>query len=270
MDYSGNTVTSSPSVRTCISWPAKYDVLGAHVSATTYSEITDLLITAARNGTPAIVDFSPVDIIVQAAKNPLFLAKLNSFDIVCPDGQPVRWWLNHFHAAALRDRVCGTTSMLHLCEVAAQTQESVYLYGSTPITLARLRARLMELYPRLLIAGTEAPPFRPLTPLEDNAVVERINSSGAHLIFVGIGSPKQENFAWDHKEKIRAVQLCVGAAFDFIAGTKHRAPEWMQWMGLEWVHRFCSEPGRLGKRYFATNSYFLLAVLAEVLHRRGH
>lgn len=251
-----------------ISWPKKHDVLGVQVSATTYAEIIELLIEAATNRARAIVDFSPVDIIVQAARNPVFLSKINSFNIVCPDGQPVRWWLNHFHAAGLRERVCGTTTMLQLCDAAARSQVPIYLYGSTLQTLAKLRVRLLGLYPNLLIAGIDSPPFRPLTPEEDLAVVERISASGAGIVFVGIGAPKQENFAWDHREKIQAVQLCVGAAFDFIAGTKKRAPEWMQRVGLEWLHRLGSEPRRLGERYCKSNVQFLIAVITAVVRLR--
>jgi N-acetylglucosaminyldiphosphoundecaprenol N-acetyl-beta-D-mannosaminyltransferase len=254
----------------CVTWPVKQDVLGVHVSVTSYAEVTDVVIRAATNQTPAIVDFSPVDIIMQAAHNPRFLSKLNAFDLVCPDGQPVRWWLNHFRAAGLTDRVCGTTTMLRLCEAAAGLAVPIYLYGSTQQTLAGLTARLMELYPQLTIAGSESPPFRPLTPQEDLEVIGRINSSGAALVFVGIGSPKQENFAWEHKKTLRAVQLCVGAAFDFIAGSKRRAPGWMQRVGLEWLFRLCSEPTRLGRRYFVTNTRFLTAVLAETVHRLAH
>jgi exopolysaccharide biosynthesis WecB/TagA/CpsF family protein len=158
--------------------------------------------------------------------------------------------------------------MLRVCEAAAQTGVSVYLYGSTPRTLACLKQTLLTRFPNLLIAGVESPPFRPLTEDEDHCVVRRINASGARVVFIGIGSPKQEHFAWEHRDRIHAVQLCVGAAFDFIAATKKRAPEWMQRVGLEWLFRLCQEPGRLWNRYLSTNSRFLLATLGHALNRR--
>ena len=268
-NISGLSVNTSPNVSArAVSWPQKHDVLGVNVSATTYAEVAKAVIAAARAAIPALVDFSPVDMVVQASRNASFRAKLNSFDLICPDGQPVRWFLNYFHKTGLRDRVCGTTAMLRVCEAAAQAGVSVYLYGSTPHTLARLKQTLLSKFPNLSLAGVESPPFRPLTDEEDESVVRRINASGAGVVFVGIGSPKQEHFAWEHRDRINTVQLCVGAAFDFIAGTKKRAPEWMQRAGLEWLFRLCQEPRRLWNRYLSTNSRFLLATLGHALNRR--
>ena len=107
------------------------------------------------------------------------------------------------------------------------------------------------------IAGAESPPFRPLTAAEDDALVERINGSGARIVLVGLGCPKQDHFAYEHRDRLEAVQLCVGAVFDFYAGHKSVAPEWMQRYGLEWLHRLASEPRRLWRRYLTTNSIYL-------------
>src|SRR3954452_7844479 len=111
-------------------WPRKFAVLGVDVSATTYAEVTATLIAAAKQRVRALVDFMPVDLMVQAAENDQFRSKLNAFELVCPDGQPVRWCLSYFHATGLPDRVCGTATMLRLCEAAVQNQVSIYLYGS--------------------------------------------------------------------------------------------------------------------------------------------
>jgi exopolysaccharide biosynthesis WecB/TagA/CpsF family protein len=180
---------------------------------------------------------------------------------VAPDGQPVRWALNHFHQARLADRVYGPELMLRLCARAEQEQVGIYLYGSRLYVLERLSGKLLRRFPRLRIAGYESPPFRALTEKEDRETVSRINSSGAGLIFIGLGCPKQEHFAYDHRDSIRGVQLCVGAAFDFHAGSKRMAPAWMQRHGLEWAFRLMSEPKRLWKRYLCTNSLFLFKVL---------
>jgi N-acetylglucosaminyldiphosphoundecaprenol N-acetyl-beta-D-mannosaminyltransferase len=248
-------------------WPTKYDTLGVQISATTYAEAVDVVIDAARHRRPATVDFTPVSVLVEAARNPSFRSRLNSFDLVCPDGQPVRWCLNHFHKTGLRDTVCGTTTTLLLCERAAREQIGIYLYGSTPTTLRRLQTSLLSRFPRLQIVGAESPPFRSLRSEELDAVACRVNSSGAGLLFVGIGSPRQEHFAWEQKSRIMAVQLCVGAAFDFIAGTKRRAPEWMRGVGLEWAHRMCSEPARLGKRYVIGNARFIALLVPALLRK---
>jgi N-acetylglucosaminyldiphosphoundecaprenol N-acetyl-beta-D-mannosaminyltransferase len=131
-----------------------------------------------------------------------------------------------------------------------------------------LHARLLDRHRGLRIVGTESPPFRDLTPEEDAAVVARIERSGAGLVFIGLGCPKQELFAAAHAGRIHAVQLCVGAAFDFLAGAKPTAPRWMQDRGLEWLFRLASEPHRLWRRYLVANSLFL-AQLGLELARRG-
>lgn len=248
-----------------IAWPRKYDLFGVLVSSTTYAEVVDVLVRAAKHHQHALVDFTPVSVLLEAADNLAFRSELNSFDVVCPDGQPVRWCLNYFHKAGLVDRVCGTTTMLLLCEAATRENLSIYLYGSTPDTLQKLQANLLTRCPQLRIVGAEAPPFRPLTAAERNQAIRRINNSGAAFLFIGLGSPKQEIFGWENRSSINAVQLCVGAAYDFIAGTKKRAPHWMQRSGLEWLHRVCSEPGRLGKRYLAGNARFAILLLLDLL-----
>jgi exopolysaccharide biosynthesis WecB/TagA/CpsF family protein len=133
----------------------------------------------------------------------------------------------------------------------------VYLYGGTPDTVKKLRENLRAQFEGLQIAGCESPPFRPLTAEEDEDVVRRINDSGAGVVFIGLGCPKQDEFAYAHRTRIRAVQVCVGAAFDFHAGVKSMAPAWMQRFGLEWFYRLIQEPRRLWRRYLVTNTIFL-------------
>jgi exopolysaccharide biosynthesis WecB/TagA/CpsF family protein len=176
--------------------------------------------------------------------------------------------VNLLHRAGLAERVYGPELMLRLCRGAAAAGVSIYLYGGNPEVAEKLRANLTHLCPGLRIAGYEAPPFRPLTPEEDRAVVERINASGAGLVFIGLGCPKQDVFAYEHRDSIRAVQLCVGAAFDFHAGVKPMAPAWMQRRGLEWLYRLIQEPGRLWRRYLVTNSIFLGKLGTAFLSKR--
>jgi N-acetylglucosaminyldiphosphoundecaprenol N-acetyl-beta-D-mannosaminyltransferase len=247
-----------------ISWPKKYDTFGIKVSGTTYAEVIDVLVECAKRHRSTTVDFMPVSVLVEAVNNPIFRSRLNSFDLVCPDGQPVRWCLNHFHRVGLPDTVSGTTATLRLCESAARDEIGVYLYGSTPKTLCKFQANLASRFPGLQIVGAESPPFYSLSPEEHDAVAYRINASGAGFVFIGLGSPRQENFVWEQRSRIKAVQLCVGAAFDFIAGTKKRAPKWMQDIGLEWMYRACNEPLRLGRRYASGNARFLAVVLPEL------
>ena len=239
-----------------VRWPRKYDVLGVEVSATSYGELVPLLIRAARRRQPALASLTGVHGVSLAAMDSGFKYRLNAFDVVAPDGQPIRWALNKLHRAGLSDRVYGPELMIRLCQAAAVASVPIYLYGSTPAVLAKLSANLESACPGLQIVGAESPPFRPLSPAEVTDTCHRINASGAGLLFLGIGCPRQDIFAHDNRHAIKAVQLCVGAAFDFHAGTKKVAPAWMQKRGLEWLFRLTQEPGRLWKRYLVNNTVF--------------
>ena len=241
-----------------IAWPRKHDLFGVDVSATTYDEATAAILTAAREGISSVVSAHAAHAVVCASDDPALRAKVNSFQIVTPDGQPVRWALNALHGAGLNDRVRGTELMLRVCRAAAGAGVSIYLYGGTDEVLSALRGNLATMCPGVVIAGAFPPPFRPLTAVEQDDVVHRIIESGAGIVFIGLGCPKQDHFAYELLGRVPAVSICVGAAFDFHAGIKTTAPLWMQHAGLEWVHRLCSEPGRLWRRYLETNTRFVL------------
>lgn len=240
-----------------IRWPSKYDLFGVGISATTYDEAVNILIDAAKCKLSAIIAHAPVHLLVFAIRNSDYGAKINKFDIVAPDGQPVRWSLRLLQHINLPDRVYGPEMMLRLCQKAAEEGVGIYLYGSQPAVIKKLNANLKSRFPALRIVGYEAPPFRPLTQEEDTQVIARINRSGASIVFLGLGCPLQEDFAYAHRDTINALQVCVGAAFDYHAGMKRMAPHWMQRSGLEWLFRLASEPRRLWRRYFYTNSLFL-------------
>jgi len=249
--------------------PKKYNLLGVGISATTYEEVVRWIVTTAKRELPGIVTAFPVHGVVTASRDPSLRSKVNSFDIVTPDGQPVRWSLNYLHRTKLTDRVYGPELMLRVCRSAAEEGIGIYLYGSLPQVLVGLRGNLTSRYPSLRILGAESPPFRPLTDEEDRETVDRINGSGARLIFLGLGCPRQDLFAFDHRDTIRGIQISVGAAFDFIAGNKKMAPSWMQRNGLEWLFRLTREPGRLWKRYLYTNTLFLGKIFLEASNRKG-
>jgi exopolysaccharide biosynthesis WecB/TagA/CpsF family protein len=240
------------------------------VTASNYDEIVDIVAGCANERQPATVSLHAVHAIIESTSDPKLLAKVNRFDAVLPDGQPVRWALNQLHGTGLRDRVYGPELTLRLCARAAHEGIPIYLYGSSPDVIKLLQTKLLEKYPTLEIAGAEAPPFRPLTPAEDDEVVRRINESGAGIVFIGLGCPKQDHFAADHAGRIHGVQLCVGAAFDFHAGTKPMAPAWMQRRGLEWVYRLTREPRRLWRRYLQTNLMFLAKWIKQASRRAGN
>jgi exopolysaccharide biosynthesis WecB/TagA/CpsF family protein len=248
------------STETSFQWPAKYDLFGVKSTATCYDEAVSVIIRAAKKGVSGTVDLMSAHGLVAGARDAKFREILNSFSIVASDGQPVRWALNLFHKTGLKDRVYGPELTIRLCKAAAEHGVPIYLYGSSPEVIEKLQANLRDKFPAIKIAGAESPPFRPLTSEEDAAVIKRINDSGAGIVFIGTGCPKQEIFAYEHRHSIKGVQLCVGAAFDFHAGEKKTAPSWMQKRGLEWLFRLTQEPKRLWKRYLVTNTMFSLLV----------
>ncbi len=243
----------------------KRDLFGIRIDAVDPPRAIARITRWALEGKPATVAFTAVHGVVTAVHDEAFRRALNEIDLVNPDGQPLRWALKLFHKDELSERVYGPHTMWRLCEWAADSGVGVYLYGSSPQVIEKLQSRLGEAFPALDIRGAESPPFRPLTDEEDAAMVQRINDSGAKLVFIGLGCPKQELFIHEHAGQIKGVQLAVGAAFDFHAGTLKMAPPWMQRRGLEWLYRLYREPRRLWKRYFGTNSVFLALCLKRLL-----
>ena len=205
--------------------------------------------------------------VVTASRNQHFMQVLTGADMATPDGAPVAWLLRRSGASG-QQRVSGPDLMLDFCAAAAADQTGIYLYGGTDDILQKLRARLLTQWPHLRIVGMHSPPFRALTADEDRAVVTAINASGAGSVWVSLGCPKQEQWMAAHRGRVHAVMVGVGAAFDFHAGTITRAPLWMRNNGLEWLHRFASEPRRLWKRYLVTNTLFILAATRQLLQRR--
>ncbi|EGJ49493.1 WecB/TagA/CpsF family glycosyltransferase [Desulfocurvibacter africanus] len=251
-----------------IDWPQKYDLFGVQVSAVNYDSALESVITAARSNISSCVSHTAVHGLIEASRNPQLRSMLNDFDIVAPDGHPVRLALNHFYGAGLPDRCYGPEFMLRTCWRAAAEGIAVYFYGSYPHVVKRLKDNLLRRYPKLAIVGCEPSLFRPLTPQEDEELVDRINSSGAGIIFYGLGCPLQEKFAAWHKGKVRAVQICNGAAFDFHSGNKRMAPAWMQRNSLEWLFRMSQEPRRLSRRYLHTNTVFLAKLFGKAVAER--
>jgi len=249
-------------------WPKPLNLFGVPVTPTTYAEATKTILRAAEQRGGGVVSCHAVHAIVTASRDPALRDMVGRFDMITPDGQPVRWALNLLYGAGLRDRVYGPALMDKLCQQAAAQGVAIYLYGGSPEVAQQLPQRLQAKHPGLQIAGSESPPFRPLNPEEDQQVVDRINNSGAGLVFIGLGCPKQDMFAFEHRDRIHAVQICVGAAFDFHAGAKKSAPGWMQRRGLEWLFRLWEEPQRLWKRYLVTNSLFVWMLAGAWLSMR--
>ncbi len=201
--------------------------------------------------------FGNVHTTVMAHDNREYMDVQNGAAFVMPDGMPI-------HKEQRRKgykkacRVAGPDFMKKMFLTSMDGSVPMYFYGSSPETIEQLKRNLEEHYPGIDLRGFESPPFRELSEEEDREAIERINSSGADILWVGLGAPKQEYWMAEHKDKINALMLGVGAGFDFHAGTVKRAPKWMQKTGLEWLHRLLQDPGKLFKRYLVTNTKFLV------------
>ncbi|MDD9936239.1 MAG: WecB/TagA/CpsF family glycosyltransferase [Myxococcales bacterium] len=243
--------------------PHRGDILGVGVSMTDYAEVVRCVLDAARAGRRLLLTAADVHVIIQARRDPAYAAALNTFDIVTPDGQPVRWGLGWTRQAHLDDRVYGPTLMLHVCEGAAREGVPIFLYGSKQETLDRLEVALTERFETLQVAGKRAGRFRPLTPEEQAHDAAEIAASGAAITFVGMGCPRQEWWVFHMRERLQMPLMAVGAAFDFHAGLVQQAPPWMQDRGLEWLFRLTREPGRLWRRYLVLNPQYLPQIAAQ-------
>ena len=192
---------------------------------------------------------------------------VNQIDWVVPDGQPVRWALNYFHRAGLKDRVYGPALTSAVLKAAAHEGIPVFFYGSTADTLNLLRAKLPSLFPGIKIAGMQQDRFREATDEEMQEDIQTIRNAGARIVFVGRGCPRQERWVATHKPYLNMPLLAVGAAFDFLAGNFPQAPSWMQRNGLEWLFRLIKEPRRLWKRYLFTNARFIAVFIFHAMKK---
>jgi len=241
----------------------KRNVLGMMVNAFDYEAAVSAIMQSAKNKQTLLVAAQPVHGVVHGLLHSDYRQRLNQFELVCPDGMPVKWALNLLHKCGLKDRVCGPDLTLKVCEAAAGQGIGVFIYGSKPEVVAGLMQNLQSRFPALQIAGHISPPFRPLPDEEQEVYLQQIAQSGAGVLLVGMGCPRQEDWAFKYRSRLPMAVLCVGAAFDFHAGTVKRAPTWMQQNGLEWLFRLSQEPGRLFKRYAVYNSLFALALLGQ-------
>jgi N-acetylglucosaminyldiphosphoundecaprenol N-acetyl-beta-D-mannosaminyltransferase len=246
-------------------------VLGVSVDAVTFAQAQSRIMAWGHARDSRYVVLANVHVVVTASRETDFGVAVARADMATPDGAPVAWMLGKLGGAA-QERVSGpdlTWALLGCCQAEGLP---VYFFGSSSATLTALAEKLNAAFPKLIVGGFESPPFRRQTPQEDAESVARINTSGAGLVFVGLGCPKQEFWMQAHRGQINAVMLGVGAAFDFHAGTVSRAPEWMRRNGLEWLHRLATETRRLWRRYLVTNTLFMWGAARQLLNhsREGH
>jgi N-acetylglucosaminyldiphosphoundecaprenol N-acetyl-beta-D-mannosaminyltransferase len=243
---------------------ASRHVLGMRVDATSYEDASRRVLQGAHRGQSAYVCVATVHMIMEAYDSTAFRQVVNEADLVTPDGRPLVWALKALGVKSA-SQVRGTDLTTHVLEQVAHENVPIGLYGGTPESLEAFVRILKTRYPKIRVVCQIAPPFRPLAPEEDEAVTNEIVASGARILFVGIGCPKQEKWMAAHKGRIPAVMLGVGAAFDFYTGRVLQAPRWMQMAGLEWVFRLLMDPRRLWKRYAKHNPRFVGLFLMQLL-----
>jgi N-acetylglucosaminyldiphosphoundecaprenol N-acetyl-beta-D-mannosaminyltransferase len=246
------------------------EILGIPLAVSDYEQVLDWMEATIAAGVPAYVTAAAVNLVMCAQEDADARAAVLGATLAVPDGQPLVWALHALgHAAATR--VYGPDLMDRALGRAARTGTSSFLYGGrTQDALELLQERLCERYPGLRIAGGHSPPFRALSAAEEQAVVDEINASGADIVWVGTGQPKQEKWMQRMRPRLSAPMLVgVGAAFDFHAGLVPQAPRWMQRSGLEWTYRLAREPRRLWRRYARYNPRFIAGFARQyVEHRR--
>lgn len=243
---------------------AKIPILGTLVDSTSYQQCTTKVFGWALNAESRYICIANVHVLMEAYDSTAYQMVINHADLTTPDGMPLVWMLR-MKGVKNQTRVYGPLLMLHVLERAGKEQIPVGFYGSDETTLKKLVSNMRERFPSLLVNYSFSPPFQKLDIREDIEIIKAINESKIRILFVGLGCPKQELWMAEHKKKISAVMLGVGAAFDFHAGNKPQAPNWMQAIGMEWFFRLLHEPRRLGKRYLYHNPRFIMLALLELL-----
>lgn len=245
----------------------KRKIISLEVDSGTYSDFVNHIVELAQSGASSYVCVANVHMTIEAQDDKNFAAVVNGADLVTPDGMPLAKAMKLLYGKA-QDRVAGMDLLPSLLTIAEEKQIPLFFYGGTQQMLDNTASYLKEKYPKLPACHYVSPPFRPLEEAEKVEIVEQINGSGARIVFVVLGCPKQERWMAENKGKINACMIGVGGALPVLIGDQKRAPEWMQRNSLEWFYRFCQEPRRLFKRYFYTNTKFMLLLTKAWLGKK--
>lgn len=244
----------------------KVYLFGLGVTNSTFADIQKAIIDSAKQRKTLTVFLANVHMLMEAKKSNEFNVIFNNADIVSTDGLPICFALRLLYNIK-QERVAGMDLFPSLLEKAADNGLSVFLYGSDPETLNKVKERTQNLYKKLKIRGIYSPPFRNLTYEEELEVIHKINESNADIIFVALGCPKQEKLIHLLRKKVCAVMIGVGGAFPVFAQTVNRSPKWMQHSGLEWLYRLFQEPRRLFFRYATTNTMFIYLLMKDCVKK---
>lgn len=244
------------------------DVLGVRVNVTNLSLASQTISQWIDSRQKTYVCVAPVSTIVDCQKDKKYREIVNNSGMTTPDGMPLVW-LGKIRGQKKIKRTYGPDLMLNMCQLSQEKGYRHYFYGSSSQTLDRLQQRLKKKFPSLNIVGSYAPPVRGVRGLEDDDVLRQIDGARPDILWVALGSPKQDYWMHLHRSKLNVpVMIGIGAAFDFLAGTKPQAPVWMRQCGLEWFFRLLSEPRRLWKRYLLGNTEFIYLLAKNTLKNR--
>lgn len=250
--------------------PRRRDIVGTAVSITDYDEVLNAIDDAVAGDEKITICCTPASSLMFARRDPQLAEAYAAADIVTPDGMGVVY-AARLLGEEIGDRVYGPDLMEAQLERAAASGAATFLLGGhDQQALDELTATLKARHPTLAIAGGFSPPHREPTAEEDQSLIRQINASGAKIVWIGLGSPKQELWMHRARPRLEAATICgVGAAFDFIIGRIDQAPSWMQRAGLEWLYRIVKDPVRLGRRYLTTLPAFALRVAIQVTRERN-
>lgn len=241
-------------------------LLGTRIDAMSWEQAAGRIIRWAQSGASRMVCLCNVHSLVSARRDPALATALAASDLNSPDGAPLAWLMRR-RGWPEQQRLSGPDLMWRLLGEAARLDLPVFLLGATEPALERLRTVLQQAFPSLRLAGSLSPPFRPLDDTDNDQIAAVIQASGARIVLVSLGCPKQEKWMVSQRGRIPAVMLGVGAAFDYHAGILARAPLAWQRLGLEWLYRLWQEPVRLASRYLLTNTLFMLSLPRELWRR---
>lgn len=243
------------------------DIFGISFPILSYDSTLKLFESWILNSQSHQVCIANVHTLVTSLRDPE-LWNINNNSLVTMDGMPLKWYANCVFNAGVSERVCGYELMSRCFDHGQSHNWRHFFLGSSPKVLQKLTANMRGKFPGLIIAGAHSPPYQALSEQQDTEIINLINEAKSDFLWVGLGAPKQEKWIAAHLDRIHVpVQIGVGAAFDFYAGTVKRAPSWLQKAGLEWFYRLLHQP-RLLKRYLSTNPVFLSLFLKDFVKIR--
>ncbi|MBE9178843.1 WecB/TagA/CpsF family glycosyltransferase [Oculatella sp. LEGE 06141] len=239
-------------------------IVSSPVTALPFNEQIEHILKWANEHLSKTVCVANVHMLIEAHWQKELCTVLENSDLVTPDGMPLVWMMKLL-GVRKQNRVAGMDILVALCQQAPERNVSIFFVGSETEILEAMRVRLKREFPHLQIAGMEPLPFRPMTPEEDEALIQKVNDSQAGIVAVSLGCPKQEYWMGQHKGKIQSVMIGLGGVFPVYAGIHKRAPFWVREMGLEWLYRLVQEPRRLWKRYTKTIPPFVWLALKQLI-----